>query len=78
MPNVTNQNEFLKTQVQVHLYLLRKRYFLTIAKAKRDVRRMLRESKERVENAAIILAGISSPNIQKLEYKRSGYIISLD
>ena len=77
MPNVTNQNKFLTSQVQEHLYLLRKKYFLTIAKAKRDVRRMLRESKERVKNAAIILTGISLNN-NKLEYKRSGDIISLD
>ena len=66
---MSKQNEFLKYQVQVHLYFLKKNYFLTIAKAKRDVRRMLRESKERAKDAAIILTGISSSNDQKLEYK---------
>lgn len=68
-------NEIILNSIKLELYFMRREYFLNIAKAKKNVRRMLRASKERVKSAATILIGIHLNN-KTLENERSGGIIS--
>lgn len=51
--------KILSETVKMELNALKQKYYLSIYKAQRDVRRMLRASRERIERAAVVLMKIS-------------------
>ena len=52
-------DKILSETVKMELNVLKQKYYLSIYKAQRDVRRMLRASRERIERAAVVLMKIS-------------------